>query len=306
MLFLAPLLWSGNFVVARAVHEQIAPISLNFWRWVVALAFLLPMALPHLKPAYPVLRRHWRHVLVLALLGVAGFNSILYTALNWTTTTKAALLFSTTPLVIIAFSQLALREPLRGWQLVGLLLSAPGVALVITSGDLSLLLELQLNRGDLWVLVSVVVWAAYSVLLRRTLPGVAPIAMLTATAALGLVLLLPLHLWEVAKLGGVAWNGTTAASVLYLGVGAGAVAFLAWDRAITAVGPSIAGHFLHLIPMFGAGLAGALLGEAIAPAQVLGFAMILAGIYAANRAVRSATMAGRRAVRSLVRAAGGG
>lgn len=284
-LVLAPLLWSGNFTVARAVHDQVPPVSLNFWRWMVALAILLPIAWPHLrKPLLTVLLRYWQSVLALALLGIAGFNTILYTALNHTTTTRAALLFAVTPLVIVVLSQIAVRQRPRRCHFFGLILSLAGVLLVITKGDPTFLVEAGLNRGDLWVLVSVVVFAQYSVLLKRKLPGVAPCVMLTVTAAVGLILLAPLYLWE-AKMAGIApFDGTTAASLLYLGAGAAVAAFLAWDRAIGMVGPSVAGHFLHLIPIFSVVAATLLLGEVIASLQVVGLVVILAGIYTANHA----------------------
>jgi drug/metabolite transporter (DMT)-like permease len=204
-LLLAPLLWSGNFVVARAVHDQIPPISLNFWRWMVALVVLLPLAWPHLESAAPILKRNWRSVLGLALLGVTGFNSILYTALHYTTTTKAALLFAMTPLVIVVMSHVWFRERLRGSQKFGLLLSLPGVALVITAGDLACLGG-TINCGDVWVLVSVVFFASYSVLLKRKIPGVAPVAMLAVTTVVGLMCLGPLYLVEIGC--GAASTGT--------------------------------------------------------------------------------------------------
>ena len=80
LLVTAPLLWAGNAVVGRMVHDLVPPITLNFLRWVLALALLLPFTHQVLRPRSP-LWPHWRRYAVLGLLGIGLYNALQYLSL---------------------------------------------------------------------------------------------------------------------------------------------------------------------------------------------------------------------------------
>nr|MDQ2694425.1 EamA family transporter [Pseudomonadota bacterium] len=198
LLVLTMLFWSGNFVLARAVHAHIPPIALSFWRWALALLFLLPLAWPALRGRGALLRRHWKVLLLLGILGVANYNTLSYIGLQYTTATNAVLMVSVTPVLIVGFSFLLLGHTVTLTQGAGIVLSLLGVAVIVTRGHLDTLLGLELNRGDLWVLAAVLSWALYSVCLRWRPAGLPPMAFMAATIVAGMVLLLPLYLWDIA------------------------------------------------------------------------------------------------------------
>lgn len=286
---LPPLFWSSNFVLARALHQDIPPIALSFWRWVGALVILLPFTWHRLWQHRDALRRHWVVLSLLALLGITNYNTFAYLGLQHTTATNGVLLGSATPVLIIATSFLLLGTRVRPRQLAGILLSLLGVVAIATEGSLDKLAALTPNRGDLWILLAAVDWAVYSVCLRWRPADLAPDVFLTAQVALGLVPLAGLYAWEVATGQGFIPNATNVAAIGYIAIFPSVIAYLAWNRAIDGLGPNRTGHYMHLMPGFGVLLAFVLLGERLEAFHLLGALLIAGGIVLATRPFRSST-----------------
>lgn len=279
----ASLFWAGNFIVGRALRGDVPPVALNFWRWLIALALLLPLGLPTVRHHRALLLREWRLVLVLAASGVAGFQSLVYQALTQTTAINALLIVTLTPICIVILSWLFWRERLGGWPTVGVLVSLLGAVVVISRGETARLLEVRLNPGDLWMLVAVWLWALYSVLLRRRPRELPLLPLLVACVLVGLLILLPLYGWRLQAGEGMVLRGTTLLGLLYVGIFPSAVAFTFWNRGVAAVGATVAGMFLHLMPVFGALLAVLFLGERLAPYHGLGLLLVFGGIALTSR-----------------------
>ena len=279
------MFWSGNFVLARALHEDIPPIALSFWRWAGALAILLPFTWRRLWQHRGALRSHWVVLAVLALLGITNFNTFAYLGLQHTTATNGVLLSSATPVLIVGVSFLLLGTRIRLRQLSGIALSLFGVVLIATEGAPQQLGALTLNRGDIWILVAALDWALYSVLLRWRPAELAPEVFLTALIALGLVPLAGLYAWELASGEGFALNATNFAAIGYVALFPSVLAYLFWDRAVNGLGPNRTGHYLHLMPAFGAVLAVTLLGEHLHGFHLVGALLIAGGIVLATWAV---------------------
>ncbi len=295
----APLLWGSNFAVGRAVRGDVAPLDLNYWRWVVALCVLLPLTWPSLRRRLPLLLRHWRLVLALAALGVAGFNSVLYAALTRTTTTNAALIFATTPLIVVPISAWLLRERVGSRQLLGLALSLAGVAVVVCRGDLGALLGLRPNDGDLLVVAAVVIWALFSVLLKLRPPELPPLVLLTAITAVGVLALTPAAAVAGSGFAGLARAPLAALTgIVYLGLFAAALAFFLWTKGVAALGPARASQFLHLVPLSGVVLAWLFLGETLSAGQAAGAVGIAVGI-AVAQGVRTPAVVRPRPVKMI-------
>ena len=278
LLVAATLLWSGNFVLGRAVHGHVPPVALAFWRWAVALAVLLAVAAPRVRAQWPALRRSWPVLVALGVLGVGNFNTMVYVGLQETTATNAVLLNSACPAFIlaIAFATGGGRPAAR--QLLGIATSLAGVAAIVSKGDPAALLSLSASRGDAWVLGAVLSWAFYTVLLARRPAGVDPVVLLTALVAVGVAWIAPFYAWEAARGARMSWDAVTVASVLYVAIFASLVAYAAWNRAVAEVGASRAGAFLHLMPAFGTVLAVLLLGESFRAFQAVGIALVLTGV----------------------------
>lgn len=283
LLALTVLLWSGNLVVGRAGREVLPPIAFNFWRWTVALLILLPFAWRDLIAARHVVRREWKILTLLAATGITTFHSAVYTGLSQTQAINAALYFATSPLFFVLLTWLLYGQRITSRQALGVAASMLGAAIVIARGDLTALAGVQLAAGDLWLLLAVALWALYSVLLQRRPADLPPLALLAATIVIGLALLTPLYVLEVASGRHLTLGLESALSIGYVSLFASVIAYIFWNRGVREVGPNPAGVMLNLMPVFGAGLAIALLGERLAGYHWLGAALVLAGILLAGR-----------------------
>jgi len=278
LLTLTTLFWSGNMVVGRAIRDDVPPLSLAFWRWTIALALTLPLALPHLRAQWPALRRHWRPIVALGLLGVGGYNTIAYIALQYTAATNALLLNSFIPVATIALSWLFLKKPLRPLEWLGVLISLVGVIIIVARGDLATLAALTINLGDLWMLLAVLVWACYTVGLHWRPSGIHPMLMLAAFTVVGLLALAPAYAWEILQ-GRVIHLGPGAiAGIVYTGTLPGFLGYVFYNRAVGEVGANRASLFIHLMPVFGTLLSTIFLGEIPHLYHGIGIALIFCGI----------------------------
>jgi drug/metabolite transporter (DMT)-like permease len=283
LLTWAAFFWSTNMVVGRAARDLIPPIAFNFWRWALAFLLLLPFTWRGLVRERALILREWRILGALALTGIAVFHSFIYLGLSLSPAINGLLLFATSPLFFVLLAWLMTGERIALRQALGILASIAGATLVIARGDLEVLLGLHVAPGDLWLLAGVILWALYSVLLRRRPAGLPPLVLLSATIALALLLLLPvyaLELWSGARL---RLSTESLASLAYVALFPSVLAYIFWNRGVREVGANAAGVTLQLMPVFGALLAVAFLGERLAGHHWLGGALVLSGILLAWR-----------------------
>jgi drug/metabolite transporter (DMT)-like permease len=283
LLALANLFWAGNWVMGRALRDAFDPVTLNFWRWLVAVLVLAPFALPRLMAQRETLRRHAGLLVLLALSGVAVFHCLVYLGLRTTTVVNAVLLNSSVPLFILLCSWAIEREAATGRQVAGMLLSFFGILLIVLRGELGRLLQLEFQPGDGWILLAMPVWGIYSVLLKRRPPGLDGVSLLFAISLAGLVLLAPGFAFQALHSPPRWPTPGEAAGVLYMGLAASVGAYICWNRGVAVVGANAAGFTVHLLPAFGTALAMLFLGEAFRPFHAAGFAAILLGVVVATR-----------------------
>lgn len=287
LLTTAPLLWAGNAVVGRLVHEMIPPMTLNFLRWVLAFLILLPLA-------WRVLRRQsslwpgWKHFALLGLLGVGCYNALQYLALQTSTPLNVTLVASSIPVWMLLVGTLCFGQPVSRRQLLGALLSIAGVLVVLSRGQWALLVQVRLVPGDIYVLLATLAWAFYSWMLSR--PGAAPAlrgdwaAFLMAQIVFGLG-------WSGLFAGAewaltdarILWSWPLAAALAYIAVGPAVLAYRCWGMGVQRVGPAIAGFFSNLTPLFAALLSAAFLGELPHLYHALAFGLIVGGIVVSSR-----------------------
>ena len=278
----AVLIWSGNFVVGRALRYAMSPLSINFWRWIIAVALLLPLSSGLLVRHRDVMARHGKLLTLLGLTGIAAFQTLVYMAVSETTAANALLLLSLAPLLMALASWATLGERISAMQSAGIGVAFAGAVVVISHGEPAALSSFALGRGELWMLVASVLWTLYSVLLKRLPPELPQLAVLSATSATGVLFMLPVYLWipssaHLLPMSAPAWLG-----LLYIGIVASVPPFLLWNRGVARLGPSRAGPFIYLMPLFGALLAFLFLGESLQWYQLVGGAIIFAGIALVN------------------------
>lgn len=288
-LVLTPLFWAGNAVVARGTVDAIPPLSMAFWRWVIALAILLPFGLPGIWRHRQIIRQRLGSMLALATFSVGAFNSLLYLAASTTTATNIALINATIPIFVALMSWLLLGDRTRPIQALGIALAVTGIVTVVARGDLAVLTGLQAQPGDLIMVAAVFSWGLFSVLLRRQAVPLPALTFLTTQILLGVLVILPFYLTDLlAFSGGFELSGATLAPLLYFAIFPGILAYAFWNHGVHAIGPSRAAIFMYLTPVFASILAGIFLGETLGRFHVIGGLLILSGLILATRAGRSA------------------
>lgn len=291
LLLVPPLLWAGNTIVGRLVHELIPPITLNFFRWILAFLLLLPIAHQVLRRTSP-LWPHWKRYALLGLLGVGGYNSLQYLALQTTTPINVTLVASSTPVFMLGMGALFFKQVVRKRQIFGALMSIVGVLLVLCRGDWHALSNVHLVLGDVFVLIATACWAWYSWLLSHTQEPAEVRGnwayFLMAQIAFGLVWSGAFTAAEWSGFTGfvdahISWSWLLVAAMVYVAVGPALLAYRCWGLGVQRVGPTIAGFFANLTPIFAATMSALALGELPQMYHFAAFVMIIGGIVVSSR-----------------------
>lgn len=273
-LILANLFWAGNYVFGKYVVAEMSPLQMTFSRWLIAVFLLFPIAHWIERPDWRVVWKKWRVLLVTGILGIAGYNFLLYEALRFTTSMNAALVNSINPAIIVLFSSLLLKERISVRNGIGLIISLLGVLLVLTNGHLEQIFNLHFNQGDLLMLLAILVWTFYSII-GRTMKDIPPISATAVSVLFGLLILLPFVLASGFQ---YSLSKPAIIGILYIGIFPSVGSFIFWNVALREVGPSRAGIFLNLIAVFTA-IISILLGKTITYVQILGGIFVFIGVY---------------------------
>jgi drug/metabolite transporter (DMT)-like permease len=283
LLWVVPLLWSSNYVIARAADGVIAPHALAAGRWLVAGLLLLVFVWKPLREHRAALRREWAHLLVLGLLGMYICGAWVYQAGRSTSSANIALIYAVTPMTIAAASAWALREAISRWQWLGMALALAGLLFIITKGDPARLLAVEFVAGDLWITACAVAWTAYSVLLKRWPSALPPLVRLVTIIFGGLVVLLPGAVLEALLVPTPPWSWAATGLVAVAALLPGVLSYGAHSLLQRELGASRTAMMLYLAPVYGAALAWLLLDEVPGWYHVVGAAMILPSIWMASR-----------------------
>ena len=283
LLTLTPFFWACNWIIGRGLHSDIPPIAMTFFRWLFAILILAPFAWPHVRRDWPIIRTHWKILLLLGAIGVGTHNCLAYLGLNFTTATNGVILNSFIPVMIVTISWVVLRERLAPLQVAGVAISLAGVFSILSEGSLATLLDFRLNAGDLFIILSMAMWSVYTILLRWKPADLDVVTFLFVIAVIGDLIMLPLWGVETALGYRLHWTWANFAALVAVSLFSSVLAYLFWNRGVAEVGANVAGLFVHLMPVFGIVLAWLFLGERLLPYHVAGIALILSGIWLTSR-----------------------
>ena len=278
LLSLAVLAWSGNWVIARGMRHEIGPVAMGFWRWSLALLLILPFCRNELRSKWNVVRENWWRVMLLGILGAVAFNTMIYVGLQYSRSTDSTLFNSIVPIYIVIISWLVFGERISLRQGLGIALSLTGVLVIVSRGQLSSLLEMNINAGEIWILAAMLLWSIYTVLLRWRPPELSAVAFLAAMLLFSLPALLPVYVWELHQRGGFELSSSTVATLAYYATVPSIIAYLMWNRGVAQVGANRAGLMSHLMPIFTVALSFLFLGEQVYAFHLLGALCIFGGI----------------------------
>ncbi len=279
LVLIAVLSWAGNYVLAGGIHEQIAPVPLAFFRWLVACLLLLPVAIPKILAQWSLIRKHFILLSVLGFFSVTAFNTLIYQALQINTVVNTVLIHATTPVIIIFLSRWMYGGTIRFFEISGILLAFFGIVLILIRADIQNLVHLRPSAGDIWVFAAVLCWSLYSVLLKRLPNDIHPTGAMAVMFLTGFAMLVPVYGLE-RLLSGELSSMTPAlwGSVVYLAVFASIIGYWCWNRAIEIIGARRAGPFLHLSPIFSILGAVLFINESFHVYHLAALIMILSGV----------------------------
>ena len=287
LLTIPPLLWAGNAIVGRLVHEMLPPITLNFFRWALAFLILLPLGYSIFKPGSGLWQNRKRFA-ILGLLGIGLYNALQYLALQSSSPINVTLVAAGMPVWMLLVGALFFGLKVRRTQIAGAALSIAGVLLVLSRGDLQQLLAFHLVAGDIFMIFATIAWSFYSWLLAQPKD---PLAMRANWAAFLLAQVTFGVVWSGAFAAGewaivdakILWSWPLAAAILFVAIGPAIIAFRCWGAGVQRAGPSVAGFFSNLTPLFAALMSSAFLGELPHLYHVLAFAFIVGGIVVSSQ-----------------------
>lgn len=279
-LTLCVLFWAGNFVLGRFIKDDITPYEMAFFRWFFVLIIVSPILIIRFKNIFKIFKQNYLLLLVLAALGITAYNTFLYIALTMTTSTNALMINSTVPILILILSFFILKQKIILHQFWGILLSTFGVSFLILKGDVPNVLSLSFNQGDLWIILSSLSWAFYSVLVKFKPKELNNFELFAVLVFLGFVILLPVYLYQGYSLQKeIDILTSNYLAFIYISVFASCLSYYFWHYGIDHIGASKTGQFVHLMPLFGTTLAYIFLDERLMGYHLMGALLIALGIY---------------------------
>ena len=277
-LLLTNLFWAINATLARGYMNEVAPIAMNFYRWLGAFVLLTPFALKGVVKNWAIIRPKLLPLTGLAILSITLYNSFLYLSANYTTAVNITLINTLIPIatLLIAWPLLGNRPQLK--QLFGVSVSIIGVLLILTKGQLQHLMQLNFGQGDLYMVAAVSVWALFTVLLNKVSLNLSAIILLYILIMLGLPFLMLAYAIESIFFRFYFPAIEHLNLLLYLWIFPSLLAYIFWTNGVQQLGAAGASLSINLMPLFGAILAIVFLDESIYWFHILGGLCSLLGM----------------------------
>jgi drug/metabolite transporter (DMT)-like permease len=282
LLALTALMWGGNAIAGRLAVGHVSPMILTCLRWVIVVVVMLPLVGRQTMAEWPMLKKRWLFIILMGSCGFTIFNALFYAAAHHTTAVNLTIFQGSIPVLVLIGTVLFFQARVVPLQVIGMIVTIAGVILVSVKGDLEILRTLALNVGDVFTLIACVFYAGYTLGLRRR-PAIPALSFFAAMATVAFLSSIPLVVMEVVQ-GTAQWPTAKGWLILlYAGLMPSLVSQLFFMRGVELIGPARAGIFVNLVPVFGALLAVVLLGEPFALYHGLGLALVLGGIWLAER-----------------------
>lgn len=277
---IATIIWSGNFIVARSLIENIPPVSLAFWRWTVAVIILMPFALKPLISDWPIIKSNIIYLIITSIFGITLFNTLIYIASHTTSAINLSLIAITFPIFVIILSRMFYKEVLTINKWIGISLVTLGVVTLMTKGDFTVLEEIIFTQGDFWMLLAAMTFSIYSLLLKKKPKKLGTRSFLLSTFLIGVIFLLPFYILESTTTQFSIYNISTNEfySIIYIGLFASLVSYFLWSKAVYTLGPTKSSIIYYTLPIFSGIAAYIFLGEEIKVIHIMSMLLIMFGV----------------------------
>jgi drug/metabolite transporter (DMT)-like permease len=279
----ASVIFSGSGIAGRAAAGQVPPMAMSFWRWAIGFLVLAAVGWRPLWRGRAIVARNVPKLCAFALTGVVGFSVPYYIGLEVRPAVNAAVLNASGPVLTLFLAMAVLGTRITAVQGAGIAIAILGALAIVAQGSLTLLLGLDVEVGDFYLLAAFLSWSIYVVMFKWRPAGLEETAFLVAMAGLAALMMLPLYLYEAAQGRTFEVNAATALIIGYTGVLPSALGYVCWSFAIRVLGPNTASLSQYLSPAFGVILAVLILGEEVRGYHYAGIALTFAGVFLATR-----------------------
>ena len=282
LLSLTSLFWAINIVLGRFAASDIPPVAFAFLRWGGASLIALPFVWRALKDDWPAIRKNLPLLATLSATGIGGYNALAYWGLAYTEALNALLVQSTGPLLIALWGFALWGDRLTWQQFAGIATSLLGVLVILLRGDIAHLAQFKFNPGDILTFAALILYGLYAALLRKR-PKMSQSGFLASTLIGGTLLLAPLAIGEFAAGARITWSPPIIAVLCYVALFPSLIAYMFFVRGVELIGANRASPFFHLMPVFGSIIAILFLGEEPRFFHLIGFALVLSGVFVATK-----------------------
>ena len=270
---------AGSVVVAvKSVSGEMPPWSLCCARSLISAVVLMPLVARHRQEMAAFLREHWLSAGTIGALGLGLTQGVMFTALTFTSAVNAGIVFALAPMITMVLARFLLHEPMTGMQTVGSLVAFAGIVVVAVQGSVAKLLGLEIGVGDLIAFGAALMFASYTVLLKRARFELPRMPLLVVLLLIGSLAALPFAAWEYARGAHDNLGRDGYLALLYCGVIGGAGMYFLYNTSIDVLGASRAGTLVYTQMIFVAFFAWVILGEAIEWYHFTGAALVIAGV----------------------------
>ena len=289
MLILATLFWAGNFTIGKfAYTENVPPYSLAFFRWILVWIILLPFTFKEIPKIKTEVKNNLSLFFILGFTSVGIFSAFTYNALNYTQVINASLFNTAIPVSIILVCFLLKIEKTNIFQISGLIVSVLGILAIITRLDLNILLTLNFNKGDIYMIIAIISWGIYSAFLKKKTFDISLLSLVHVVCTFGLIILLPAFLFELAQGKTTGLNSNLIFILLYIAIFPSIGSYYCWAGAVSIIGANRAGIFLSLIPLFSTIFAIIFFNEKFLFFHFIGSVLIILGLFLSNKKITNA------------------
>jgi drug/metabolite transporter (DMT)-like permease len=289
MLILATLFWAGNFTIGKfAYTENVPPYSLAFFRWILVWIILLPFTYKEILKIKTEVKNNLSLFFILGFTSVGIFSAFTYNALNYTQVINASLFNTAIPVSIILVCFLLKIEKTNIFQISGLIVSVLGILAIITRLDLNILLTLNFNKGDIYMVIAIISWGIYSAFLKKKKFDISLLSLVHLVCTFGLIILFPAFLFELGQGKTTEVNSNLIFILLYIAIFPSIGSYYCWAGAVSIIGANRAGIFLSLIPLFSTIFAIIFFNEKFLFFHFIGSVLIILGLFLSNKKVTNA------------------
>ncbi len=289
MLILATLFWAGNFTIGKfAYTENVPPYSLAFFRWILVWVILIPFTYKEISKIKKEVKNNLLLFFILGFTSVGIFSAFTYNALNYTQVINASLFNTAIPVSIIFVCFLLKIEKTNIFQISGLIVSVLGIIAIITRLDLNILLTLNFNKGDIYMVIAIISWGIYSAFLKKKIFDISLLSLVHVVCTFGLIALFPAFLFELAEGKVAEVNSNLFYILLYIAIFPSIGSYYCWAGAVSIIGANRAGIFLSLIPLFSTIFAMIFFNEKFLFFHFIGSVLIILGLILSNKKITNA------------------